>query len=130
MKTKKCYGCKKELSLDNFTKNKNTKDGLSYYCRECSKKNYTLNKYKHSNNKKDYEGVVIDELKKHDIVINGIDIDKIANLRIHLIDMPGVIRPLLKELPAFLIKYDLTYDEYKFIIKKCSENSFWIEEKQ
>ena len=136
MKTKKCYGCKKELSLDNFTKNKNTKDGLSYYCRECSKKNYTLNKYKHSNNKKDYEGVVIDELKKHDIVIDGIDIDKIANLRIHLIDMPGVIRPLLKELPAFLIdlpkfckKYDLSYAEYKVFIEACHDNKIWIKSK-
>ena len=29
MKTKKCYGCKKELPIDEFTRNKNTKDGFS-----------------------------------------------------------------------------------------------------
>ena len=80
MKTKKCYGCKRELSVDNFTKNKNTKDGLSYYCYECSKKNYKLNKYKHSNNQENYESVVIDELKKHGILIDGVDKDKINML--------------------------------------------------
>lgn len=130
MKTKRCYGCKQDLPIENFTKNKNNDDGLSYYCRKCSKKNYNLNKYKYSDNKKNYEGVIIDELEKYNITIHGLDIDKISKLRIHLIDMPGVIRPLMKELPAFLIKYDLTYEEYDFIIQKCSENAFWIEEKK
>ena len=76
MKTKKCYGCKQELPIDNFTKNKNNKDGLSYYCRDCSKKNYTLNKYKNTN-KKEYEAVIIEELKKNGIPIDGVDKDKI-----------------------------------------------------
>ena len=86
MKTKTCYGCKKELSIDNFTKNKNTKDGLSYYCRDCTKKNYNLNKYKHSDNKEEYESVIIDELIKHGIEIDGVNRDKINNLSINMID--------------------------------------------
>lgn len=129
MKTKKCYGCKRELSVDNFTKNKNTKDGLSYYCYECSKKNYKLNKYKHSNHQENYESVVIDELKKHGILIDGVDKDKINNLRVNMIDFPGVIRPLLKDLPDFCKKYNLTYAEYKLFVEACHDNKFWIESK-
>lgn len=129
MKTKKCYGCKKELPIDNFTKNKNTKDGLSYYCRKCTKKNYTLNKYKHSDNQEEYESVIVEELQKHNIPIDGVDEDKINNLRIHLIDFPGVIRPLLKDLPVFCKKYNLTYAEYKLFIEACHSNKFWIESK-
>ena len=129
MKTKKCYGCKKELPIDNFTKNKNTKDGLSYYCRKCTKKNYTLNKYKHSDNQEEYESVIVEELQKHNIPIDGVDEGKINNLRIHLIDFPGVIRPLLKDLPVFCKKYNLTYAEYKLFIEACHSNKFWIESK-
>lgn len=129
MKTKQCYGCKQNLSIDNFTKNKNTKDGLSYYCRECSKRNYNLYRYKHSNNKKDYEDVIIGVLKKHDIPIEGLDIDKIKKLRITLYDFPGAIRPLLKDLPSFCKKYNLTYEEYKFFIDACHNNNFFIEPK-
>lgn len=32
---KKCGDCKKVLSKDNFYKNKQTKDGLDFYCRRC-----------------------------------------------------------------------------------------------
>lgn len=129
MTTKKCYGCKKELPIENFTKNKNTKDGLSYYCRDCTKKNYTLNKYKHSDNQEEYESVIINELRKHGILIDGIDKEKINNLRVHMIDLPGMIRPLLKDLPNFCKKYNLTYAEYKLFVEACHNNNFWIESK-
>lgn len=129
MKTKTCYGCKKELSIDNFTKNKNTKDGLSYYCRDCTKKNYNLNKYKHSDNKEEYESVIIDELIKHGIEIDGVNRDKINNLSINMIDFPGAIRPLLKDLPNFCKKYNLTYAEYKLFIEACHDNKIWIKPK-
>lgn len=128
MKTKKCYGCKKELPIEKFTKNKNTKDGFSYYCRTCTKKNYNLNKYRHSN-KEEYEIVIIEELQKHKIPIDGVDMDKIKNLRISMSDIPGAIRPLLKDLPMFLKKYNLTYAEYKVFVKACHENKIWIEPK-
>ena len=129
METKQCYGCKEKLTIDNFTKNKNMPDGLSYYCRECTKKNYNLYKYKRSDDDS-YAEVVINELEKHGISINGLDIDKITDLKIHLIDMPGIIKPLMKELPSFLIKYSLTYEEYLFILNKCADNSFLIEVKE
>lgn len=129
LKTKKCYGCKKELPIDEFTRNKNTKDGFSYYCRKCTKKNYTLNKYKHSDNQEEYESIIIDELKKYDILIKGVNKDKINNLRINMIDFPGAIRPLLKDLPNFCQKYDLTYEEYKLFIEACYDNKIWIEPK-
>ena len=104
-------------------------DGLSYYCRECSKRNYNLYKYKRSDDDS-YAEVVISELERHGIPINGLDIDKITDLKIHLIDMPGIIKPLMKELPSFLIKYSLTYEEYLFILNKCADNSFLIEVKE
>ena len=43
-KTKKCGKCNRELPIDNFSKNKATKDGLQGWCKECSNKyNQTYN---------------------------------------------------------------------------------------
>lgn len=128
MKTKKCYGCNKVLPLENFTKNKNNKDGLSYYCKDCTKIQYNVHKYKESG-KEEYEKIIIDELKKYDIPLYGVDREKINNLRINMIDFPGMIRSLIKDLPIFLKKYSLTYEEYKVIIEACHNNNFWIESK-
>lgn len=128
MKTKKCYGCKKELPIENFTKNKNNKDGLSYYCKDCTKIQYNLHKYK-ENGKEEYEQIIIEELKKYNIPLEGIDKEKVNNLRINMIDFPGMIRSLIKDLPIFLKKYSLTYEEYKAIVQACHENKFWIEPK-
>ena len=128
MKTKKCYGCNKVLPLENFTKNKNNKDGLSYYCKDCTRIQYNVHKYKESG-KEEYEKIIIDELKKHNIPLYGVDKEKINNLRINMIDFPGMIRSLIKDLPIFLKKYSLTYEEYKVIIEACHNNKFWIESK-
>lgn len=128
MKTKKCYGCKKELSVENFTKNKNNKDGLSYYCKDCTKIQYSLHKYK-ENGKEEYEQIIIEELKKHNIPLKGVDKNKINNLHINMSDFPGIIRSLIKDLPIFLKKYSLTYEEYKLIVQACHENKFWIKPK-
>lgn len=128
VKTKKCYGCKKELPIENFTKNKNNKDGLSYYCRDCTKIQYNVHKYK-ENGKEEYEQIIINELKKYDIPLTGLDKEKVNNLRINMIDFPGMIRSLLKDLPVFLKKYSLTYEEYKAIVEACRNNNFWIESK-
>ena len=128
MKTKFCYGCNKELNIDSFNKNKNNKDGLSYYCKDCAKKHYNLHKYK-QNGKEEYEQIIIDELKKYNIPLYGVDKEKINNLRINMIDFPGMIKPLIKDLPVFLKKYSLTYEEYKAIVQACHNNNFWIESK-
>lgn len=128
MKTKKCYGCNKELPIENFTKNKNNKDGLSYYCRDCTKIQYNVHKYK-ENGKEEYEQIIINELKKYDIPIHGVDKEKIRNLRIDMAHFPGMLRSLIKDLPNFLIQYSLTYEEWKLIVDCCHNNKFWIEPK-
>ncbi len=128
MKTKKCYECNKELPIDNFTKNKNNKDGLSYYCKACTKKHHDVYKYNKNNNEEN-EQIIIDELKKHNIPLKGLDKEKINNLRITMYDFPGIIRSLFKDLPVFLKKYNLTYEEYKAIIEACHNNNFWIKTK-
>ena len=125
---KECYGCKKLLDESEFSKNKNNPDGLSYYCRECSKKQQSLHLFK-ENGGKQHEKVIIDELKKHKIAIDGVDEDKLRKLRITLYDYPGVMNSLLVDLPYFLQKYGLTYEEYKLIDKLCKENKFVIEPK-
>ena len=38
METKICKGCKKEKSLDEFYKNKSSRDGLHHLCKECESK--------------------------------------------------------------------------------------------
>jgi len=47
MNFKKCFLCKEEKSLDNFTKDNDKKDGLDYLCRKCrsikNKERYLLN---------------------------------------------------------------------------------------
>ena len=35
----------------------------------------------------------------------------------------------ISELPVFLKKYSLTYEEYKAIIDACHNNNFWIASK-
>lgn len=48
VKSKRCSGCKSELSVDNFYKNKSTLDGHSIYCKSCTK----INSKKYFENKK------------------------------------------------------------------------------
>ena len=103
---KECYGCKKLLDESEFSKNKNNPDGLSYYCRNCAKKQQSLHLFK-ENGSKQHEKVVIDELKKHKIPIEGLDVEKVRNLKITLFDFPGVMNSLLVDLPPFLQKYNI-----------------------
>jgi len=51
---KRCSLCKLELSLDNFSKNKRTKDKLQLYCKFCRKKYYNENSYKFIEYSKNY----------------------------------------------------------------------------
>lgn len=127
-KTKKCNGCGKYLPLSQFSKNKNNKDNLSYYCKKCTREQKNLYFYNQGN--EHYEKVIIDELKKfNDISISGFDQNKVLNTKITLYDFPGVLNNLLYDLPIFLRKYDLTFEEYKFIVQQCKNNKFWIKPK-
>jgi hypothetical protein len=44
--TKVCSKCKRELPIEMFSKSKNNIDGLYYYCKDCTKKNYYDNRDK------------------------------------------------------------------------------------
>ena len=125
---KQCNSCKRILDEKCFSKNKNNPDGLSYYCRECTKKKQDLHLFM-QDGKEIHEQVIIDELKKHKIPLEGVDKDKLRNLRVTMYDYPGVMRSLLVDLPIFLKKYNLTYEEYKTFVTLCNENKFWIESK-
>lgn len=125
---KKCNGCNKNLPLKDFNKNKNNKDGLSYYCKICTKKYYVLSRYKNTDNE-DYEKIISDEFIKNNIPIEDIDIDKIKGLKIDMIDFPGGINSSLKDLVFFCKKYNLSYEEYKMFIEECFKNNFWIKPK-
>ena len=50
MKEKKCTGCDGIKSISNFHKNKSKKDGLSSYCKSCSKE-YMLEYQKHNSHR-------------------------------------------------------------------------------
>jgi hypothetical protein len=46
MDTKCCAKCKEELTIDNFSKDSQKKDGLRNYCKECEKKIKAKSKFK------------------------------------------------------------------------------------
>ena len=127
-KTKKCNICGKVLPISKFSRNKNNKDNLSYYCKDCTKKQKNLYFYEQGN--EHYEQVIVDKLKQYpDIQIDGIDYDKVLNTRVTMYDFPGVLNNLLYDLPIFLRKYNFTFEEYKFFIQQCKDNKFWIKSK-
>ena len=128
IKFKKCNGCGKKLPLTDFNKNKNNKDHLSYYCKKCTKEQKNLYFYNQGN--KYYEKVILDELKKYpEVIIDGINYDKVLSTKITLYDFPGILNNLLDDLPNFLMKYNLSFEEYKFIVQQCKDNKFIIEPK-
>lgn len=60
METKVCSKCQEEKKLSNFTKDKTTKDGLNFYCKECkaeiSKAYISSGKYKKITRKNNLKG--------------------------------------------------------------------------
>ena len=55
MKKKVCIKCKEELGITEFSKNKNSKDGLQSSCKLCRKKYYLENKEKEQKKNKEYQ---------------------------------------------------------------------------
>lgn len=47
MRKKVCVSCKEEKTIDEFNKNKNSKDGFKTYCRECASKQNKRYRQKH-----------------------------------------------------------------------------------
>lgn len=60
--TKTCSKCGKELPISEFYKNKNKKDGLSSYCKECNKQYYNDNSEYFKQYRKQY---IIDNSEYH-----------------------------------------------------------------
>ena len=54
MKTKVCTKCKEEQPIDKFSTNKNTKDGLTFWCKGCVKKYCIDNKERITYKRKQY----------------------------------------------------------------------------
>jgi hypothetical protein len=121
---KQCNRCNQVKDISNFTKNKNNKDGYSYYCKDCTKKQQYLSAI--NKQYKNNDELIIELLKKKNIPIDGLDKNKVINTRIQMYDLPNMLEPIWKTLPSFLIKYNWTYDEYKFFISQCKKNKFYI----
>ncbi len=60
-----CYKCKKHLNIDNFVKDKSTKDGLTRRCKDCAHIWYEKNKDKVKVNNKKYREENGDKLKEY-----------------------------------------------------------------
>jgi hypothetical protein len=58
---KTCTKCKRELSVDMFTKNKSSKDGFHNQCKECRKKYYE----KHKEQRAEYDKQYHEKHKEH-----------------------------------------------------------------
>lgn len=128
IKTKTCNICGRELPISKFNKNKNNKDNLSYYCKDCTKEQKNLYFYEQGN--KFYRKLIVEKLKQYpDIQIDGIDYEKVVNTKVTMYDFPGALNNLLQDLPIFLKKYNFTFEEYEFFIQQCRANKFWIKAK-
>lgn len=73
METKICKKCNIEKNIDEFTKNKKSKDGLKYWCKQCVKeynkqykKEYSIkNRDKIKNKKREYYKLNKEKINKH-----------------------------------------------------------------
>jgi len=54
VKTKVCSKCKIEKPVEGFSKDKSSKDGLCFHCKECIKEYHKANYYKFKERKKEY----------------------------------------------------------------------------
>ena len=120
---KKCGHCQKVLPISNFDNNYKEPDYYSFYCKDCQQKRHDA--YFHNKTNR-YEKKMLYKLRKENIPIIGLDIDKIKKTEINMFFYPGVMRPLFKDLVVFLPKYHLTYEEYIYISDKLRANQFWI----
>lgn len=64
IKKKKCFCCKQWKSVDEFYKNKESRDGLSSYCKTCSKKYAKKYNKEHKERRKEYKKKYYNEHKE------------------------------------------------------------------
>jgi type VI protein secretion system component VasA len=92
---KKCSGCKEELPLSSFYKNKRTNDGHSIYCVTCTKEN--SRKY-HQRKKNRLQKVHSDEVVKNMVINNLISENANAEVLMKLIMTERLLENALTEL--------------------------------
>jgi hypothetical protein len=68
--TKICSGCRRPQDITNFGKDKNRKDGLNLYCRDCLKKHYQSDKKANAQRCRAYylknrESMMLSSWKRH-----------------------------------------------------------------
>lgn len=61
---KHCCTCKKEKSFSDFTKNKNSKDGYAFRCKQCKSKEKTYPETKRKNHLARTYGITIEDYSK------------------------------------------------------------------
>lgn len=72
IKTKKCSKCGRELSIDNFYNNKNAKDGLQGWCKECKNgynQTYKQTNKQYINHQKQYQNQYRNQFKGYYLYI-------------------------------------------------------------
>lgn len=86
VKSKKCSGCKNELLLTKFYKNKSTLDGHSIYCKECTRinsKKYFSKKKQKTKSEKDLNMILLNHdifsPQKTDSLLKIMMIEKMCN---------------------------------------------------
>lgn len=63
MNTKRCGRCKEEKSVNDFYKNKQTKDGLKCWCKNCCKKDNQKREHCYNERRRQYRETHKDEVK-------------------------------------------------------------------
>ena len=121
-----CKRCKRELDKSNFTKNKNMKDGLSYYCKECTKQQQKLFTQGEKTSYGEDKEYTILLLQRKNIPIKGLDKEKVINTVVKMEDLPNIYLSLGLDIADFLIKYNFTSDEYEFFLNQLKKNKFWV----
>ncbi len=105
---KKCPKCNIEKELDQFHKNKNTKDGFYCYCKECVKQFQFENKEKIKKRRQEYYQTILKPLREKNPEIYLL---KSINDRCNNLNTPGY-----KYYGAKGIENDLTEEDIVFLM--------------
>lgn len=128
---KKCNKCNEYKTIENFTKNKNSKDSFDWICKSCratiNKDYYRRKAEKKKERFKEIEkSVIVEELEEKGLEHGEINEEKLKNLKFNMIDYPSDFLVFSMNNYDFCKKYNLNIDEFLCIRKKIYENKFKI----
>lgn len=140
METKQCSSCKKEKPIDEFynSSEENAVAQKGKICKECSNKYY----HRHRQNmielhgEAEYKKMLWERklrvnAKKAGISMDSeVDIEKISNLTIRLVDYPDKGLPLSLSHVDFMKKYELNVDEYLFFRDQIVNGKFQVQNRK